>query len=212
MRKKIYVFVGATLILFVACLIAYICNEIDKRSLINNPIDEELRDVLMMGPDFEKAQKLIDSGANINIKTGQLGYAFTLLMESSTPNYPKLVEFLVKNGANINTTSNDFILSWYYEKFVQNTFNAMSFNVGYNSNMANVRALVENGIDLDWQDKAGQTALINAAIWNHKDIVKYLIEKGADIKIKDKNGRTALDHAKMRDNKETIEILQQGNK
>lgn len=212
MRKKTYVFIGVTLFLFVSGLIVYLCSEIDKRSLINDPIDEELRDVLIIGSDFEKAQKLIDRGANVNIKTGQLGYSFTPLMESATPNYPKVVEFLVKNGININAISNDFILSWYYAKFVQNTFNAMSFNVGYNPNLANVRVLVENGIDLNWQDKTGQTALMSAAIWNHKDIVKYLIEKGADINIKDKSGKTALDHAKILDNKESIEILQQESK
>lgn len=212
MKKKYLLF--SVLAFIVMITVSYVvCRNIDLEKIGEKEIDRQLFEIIVEyeHKDFEKAKTLIKNGADVNYRIGCPEMSYTPLMRVVSSS-PESIDFLVKNGADVNAKSNDALLGWLYAHFVQRTFNAMSFNVGYNPNMANVRALVENGIDLNWQNNVGQTALMIAAIWNNKDIVKYLIEKGADINIKDKSGKTALDHAKIRDNKESAEILQQGKK
>lgn len=59
-------------------------------------------------------------------------------------------------------------------------------------NTKNVKALIEKGVDLDGQDKHGNTALILATNQGHTDIAKMLIEKGAKLDVQNKDGYTAL--------------------
>jgi len=57
----------------------------------------------------------------------------------------------------------------------------------------------------------GETALIKAARFGHKDIVETLLQNNADVNAKSKNGTTALIIAIQGNHKETVEILLQNN-
>ena len=55
------------------------------------------------------------------------------------------------------------------------------------------KALVENGVDVNYQDKSyGSTALILACQYGFVDMAKYLVEKGADVNLQAKNGHSPL--------------------
>ncbi|CAM3051920.1 Ankyrin repeat [Flavobacterium succinicans] len=69
--------------------------------------------------------------------------------------------------------------------------------------------LIENGADINHQDKNGLSALHFAAKENRTEVVKLLIEKNANIEIKDQNGNTPLMDAifNSRDNLINIELF-----
>ncbi len=50
--------------------------------------------------------------------------------------------------------------------------------------MATVKILLKNGVDVNAKDKAGWTALMKAINKGHKEIAKELINKGADVNAK----------------------------
>ena len=70
-----------------------------------------------------------------------------------------------------------------------------------------VKLLIENGADINLQDKDGDTALMWASNRSNKDVVEILIENGADINLKNKDGDTALILASNRRNQDIVELL-----
>ena len=76
-----------------------------------------------------------------------------------------------------------------------------------------VKLLVENGADVNYQDKyIKSTPLIEIVNFNGEEnvnlIANYLLDHGADKTKKDRFGKTAMDYAKKTNNKDLIELLQ----
>ncbi|MGB0560210.1 MAG: ankyrin repeat domain-containing protein [Spirulinaceae cyanobacterium] len=66
-----------------------------------------------------------------------------------------------------------------------------------------IKMLVAAGADVDFQDKAGRTALIHAVTWGgyHRvsiEVVKVLVEEGANPILRDNENKTALMYAQSR--------------
>ena len=59
-------------------------------------------------------------------------------------------------------------------------------------NIAAARMLLDKGVDVNWKDKSGYTALSWASGYGHVQIVKLLLDRGAKINIQDNSGFTAL--------------------
>ena len=57
------------------------------------------------------------------------------------------------------------------------------------------RLLIENGADIDAQDKYQRTALMRASARGNTDMVALLVENGADVNVKDQKDLSALDIA-----------------
>ncbi len=70
-----------------------------------------------------------------------------------------------------------------------------------------VRALLDAGIDVDFCNPDGRTALMAATEGSHAEVVRYLVEKGAAQTLRDANGQTALDHAISGKNVEILRLL-----
>lgn len=56
--------------------------------------------------------------------------------------------------------------------------------------------LTSNKCNMNIQAKEGESALIYASRYNHKDVCMYLIALGADLSLRDRLGRSALDYAR----------------
>ncbi|KAK6502471.1 hypothetical protein TWF506_003054 [Arthrobotrys conoides] len=55
--------------------------------------------------------------------------------------------------------------------------------------------LVDQGANLEAQDKDDHTPLSRTAANGHEAVVQFLLENGADVDAKDKSGRTSLSRA-----------------
>eukprot|EP00249_Psilotum_nudum_P003030 c16351_g1_i2 orf=169-756(-) len=71
-----------------------------------------------------------------------------------------------------------------------------------------IKALYEEGIDLNFADFDDRTALHVAACQGHPKVVKFLLEKGANVNARDRWGSTPLADARHYDNKEVCRILE----
>ncbi|MGA2435002.1 MAG: ankyrin repeat domain-containing protein [Bryobacteraceae bacterium] len=81
-------------------------------------------------------------------------------------------------------------------------------------NLDRVRALIDNGADVNARDTWGKTALMYAASKDHVDVVRVLLQKGADVNAKTTNstpewlnGWTALMYAANHGNCNAVRIL-----
>jgi ankyrin repeat protein len=74
-------------------------------------------------------------------------------------------------------------------------------------NTAEVRSLLDAGIEVNATDNVGYTALMWASGMGHPEVAKLLIETGADINAQNNNGRTALMHASQAGHTEIVELL-----
>ena len=61
-----------------------------------------------------------------------------------------------------------------------------------NGNIDKVRDSLENGVDIDYVDDDGRTALMYASQNGHINIVRLLIEQNADVNYQDDDGNTPL--------------------
>jgi ankyrin repeat protein len=61
--------------------------------------------------------------------------------------------------------------------------------------IAAVRKLLDNGVDMNWKNTFGDTALIYASVHGHVEIIKLLLDRGAQIDTRDNIEGTALMNA-----------------
>ena len=77
----------------------------------------------------------------------------------------------------------------------------------WNGDLARVRKLVESGVDVNWTDSIGETALFGASSWGNTDVVCYLIGKGAEVNVREQRGYTPLHWAASHGNLKTLRAL-----
>ena len=73
--------------------------------------------------------------------------------------------------------------------------------------LGEVKAFLENGVDVNTRDPDGYTALQWAFWENHRETVKFLLAKGTDVNVKDNEGGTPLHGAAADGHKEIVELL-----
>ena len=61
-----------------------------------------------------------------------------------------------------------------------------------------LRALLQHGAEVDWQNFDGMTALHVAATWGSGESVRTLLERGANPLIRDGEGLLPVDHARTK--------------
>ncbi|WP_341811617.1 ankyrin repeat domain-containing protein [Wolbachia endosymbiont (group A) of Oxytorus armatus] len=69
------------------------------------------------------------------------------------------------------------------------------------------QSILENGEDINAQDKDGVTHLHYAATYGYVEIAEYLIDNGADVDAQDKDGVTPLHYAAAKSAKESVKLL-----
>ncbi|KAJ5444483.1 uncharacterized protein N7458_008355 [Penicillium daleae] len=70
-----------------------------------------------------------------------------------------------------------------------------------------VKVSLDKGADVDTTNDAGETALMVAVSFGHKDIVELLLQYGADIERRSDNGDTALGAAALRGREDIVRIF-----
>ncbi len=84
----------------------------------------------------------------------------------------------------------------------------MWFDTAKSGNYEEMKELVEQISDVNYQDEEGNTALILAAEKGHEDIVKLLLQQSfIAVNVANKNGRTPLSAAINSGNKNIVEML-----
>lgn len=77
-----------------------------------------------------------------------------------------------------------------------------------NDHLAIVEYFVENGVDIDYKNKNGETALMGASMYDNPQIVEYLIKKGASLNERSHtSGKTALMFASEKGNCSVVRHL-----
>jgi hypothetical protein len=114
----------------------------------------------------ECVQWLLDNGAAINLRGGELD---TALQAACSRNEEEVVKLLLDNEAEVNLQGGKF-----------GTALTAACYVG---NEMIVKLLIVSGADPNLQSGRYNTALQAASIQGHEVIVKLLLEKGADVKL-----------------------------
>jgi tetratricopeptide (TPR) repeat protein len=71
-----------------------------------------------------------------------------------------------------------------------------------------VQKIIDTGLDINLTDDEGRTALMYAAGWGHKEVLKLLLSKGASPNRADNHGTTALIFAIVEGRDETVSLLE----
>lgn len=170
--------------IFMAAKRALLSNDTDQFSEIIaehpdgiNATDKQGRTFLIiacgnLSLPFNTVQYLVDEDVEIDVISSRGRTALSIVMRQGRAS---VIKYLVDQGA---------------EWSISDRSNIVNIN-----ELELVKYFVEDGIDIDYQDERGSTALMKAVINNNTELVKYLLENGADFDIENSSGLTALDYA-----------------
>jgi hypothetical protein len=131
---------------------------------------------------------LLSNNADVNLKENTGNTALTYAIGNCNYN---LVKLLVEIGnADINVITNDLDTPLTIAT-IENSFEIIKY-------------LVERGVNINSQNKFGNTALIIAADHEDLEIVQYLYNKGSNIELQRVDGRKAYN---MTDNEDILKIF-----
>lgn len=148
----------------------------------------------LVSHDWQKAQTILDQHPNfihIRLKSGG-----TLLHAAVYYESKEMLEFLIKNGANVNATSKDD----------DETPLHLAAIMG-RCEMAIL--LLENGADVNYRDDGLATPLHLACLYSTEEMVNLLLSHGAEVDAKTEFGKTPLCYAIERkdENKDVLGII-----
>ncbi len=88
----------------------------------------------------------------------------------------------------------------------QNGYDMLGFAIS-SGDLASVKYLIEHGCKVNYQDKDGNSPLIDAILLEQFDIIDYLIKKKADVNLPTKEKETSLHFAQVTQNLKIISHL-----
>ncbi len=145
--------------------------------------------------DVDAARMLVRKGASIAAREGW-GQQ-TALMWASARRHPAMMDFLIRQGADINAISvvrdyNSHVTAEGRAKRLDSGgLSPLMYSIRENCKSC-VEVLLDYGVDLDLPDPDGVSPLLLAIINTNWDIAKTLIEAGADVEQWDKFGQSPL--------------------
>ena len=143
--------------------------------------------------DYEKTSEFLEKGkatANIIDSEGLLPISYALKNDDET-----MYQILIKNGADINKNildkSSNLIFYIKRERFKL------------------LPNLIEDGVNLNFQDNTGMTALMHAIENVNLEAIKVLIQnkKNLELEISDYSGKTVFDYAEFSRNRFVKDLI-----
>jgi ankyrin repeat protein len=134
--------------------------------------------------NVEAAELLVKHGATVDAKERWGGQ--TALMWASARRHPKMMQFLISKGADVNARSIDRD----YQRHVTAEGRPKSLDAGgltpllyaaRENCMACVKVLLDNKADIDLPDPDGVSPVLLAIMNSNWDLAKQLIQAGADV-------------------------------
>lgn len=146
--------------------------------------------------DLTTVQELIRRDANVVSSTNDKGY--TALHIATIEGFTDIVEYLLRNGADINRpTASD-----------KSSRSTPLHCAAYNGQLECVRLLLSKGANIEAKEMNGCTPLHIASYIGHNAVVEFLISKGANLEARDeKNGATPLFWAVAAGKKDVVETI-----
>jgi hypothetical protein len=170
--------------------------ELDELKLPTEIFQEGTPNILtykdFIGKDLNEAQRLIDTGADINSKDSE---GCTPLANACQVGNTRLVTFLIEKGADIETKDDSG----------KTPLIQASRGPGH-AEIA--KLLIEKGADIEAKDDSEKTPLGQACPFGLSEIVQLLIKKGAALEAKNSMGETPLIEACRLGKKEIIRLLE----
>ena len=115
------------------------------------------------------------------------------LHSASDAGYHEIVQFLLRQGADVNCRDPKMRTALMY--------------AAYKDNVGTLRALLHQGADLELQDSFGSTALMYAASGGSKESCRILADHGADLDMQNKDGLGSLVYAIQNRRHSTLNLL-----
>tara|TARA_B100000809_G_scaffold183970_1_gene181899 strand:- start:178 stop:1656 length:1479 start_codon:yes stop_codon:yes gene_type:complete len=182
--------------------------------------------LLLIAPftkDFELIEYLISNGASLQDKDYAANGIFEYASKGGNLSFLKQ---LLKNGAKIGNNSMVFASQGLRrQKNTLETYKSLEnlgakinvvdnkgrnplHSIAYNSkNIAIYNYFIDAGVNVNLQDKGGDSPFMNASNSNTLEVVKFLSKHVKDFNLKDENGRSALAMAVNRNSVDVIEFL-----
>ncbi len=139
----------------------------------NRRLDPVLDAVLSQ--DMQRLENCLIAGGDVNAEEG----GTPAIVFAASLGEPRLVELLIKHGADVNRKGNGNATALAAAAYVA-------------SSPSVIAALLRAGAKINDRNDIGQTALMSAAKGGHLATMKLIVAHGADPKTKDDGGRTAL--------------------
>jgi ankyrin repeat protein len=176
---------------------------------------------------------LLERGADVNVKDNDgktplhcaCGYngresivswgGETPLHNASWKGHESVISLLLEKGADVNVKDNDGKTPLHCacgyngcESPILLVGETPLHKASWKGHESVISLLLENGADVNINDKDGKTPLHYACGYNGcESIVSLLLEKGADIEAKDKSGWTPLHEASMKGHESIVSLL-----
>ena len=160
---------------------------LSANGLTQAQLDYEFLGVVLEN-DLEEVCNYLRRGANIEIRTDQVGRphhrseeSATALMIAGRNNYSDLARLLLSNGADVDSTGGLAGGGW-----------AALHIAAYEDHADVARVLLDGGGDVNVLSSGGDPPLYQAAHWGRADMVQLLLSRGADPDIQANTGVTPL--------------------
>ncbi len=168
------------------------------RDLLGRDADANAKNIfgntalMWVADDFDKANLLVDSGADVNARDED---GFTPAMAAvQTPAGFRTLHLLIENGADIKAA-------------LANGTNLLHMAAGAGA-LRSVELLMQKGLDVNSRRRNGSTALISALAAQRTEVAEFLLKNGADPNLTQRDGSSAIDAASLAGDLASVKLLQ----